>query len=97
MSDELPDEAGEHRIDRKNNPVAGRALIVSAFVALFVVGVGLDQFGQPLVFTLPGLYLFFGAIWLAAFGVAYTFVSACLAFVFVICISAIYLPVFFAR
>jgi len=75
VSDALPGEASERRIDRKNTPFAGRALIVSAFLALFVVGVGLDQFARPLVFTSPGPYLFFGTIWLAAFGLAYTCVS----------------------
>jgi hypothetical protein len=70
--------------------------MVSAFLALCVVGVGLDQFGQPLVFTSPDPYLFFGSIWLAAFGLAYTCVSARLTFGFMACISAIYRPVFIA-
>jgi hypothetical protein len=98
VSDELPDEAGERRINRKTPPFfAGRALMVSAFLALCVVGVGRDQFGQPLVFTSPGPYLFFGSIWLAAFGLAYTFVSARLTCGFMVCISAIYRPVFIAE
>lgn len=70
--------------------------MASAFSALFVVGVGLNQFGQPLVFTSPGPYLFFGSILLAAFGLAYTLVSAHLTFGFMVCISAIYRPVFIA-
>lgn len=81
---------------RSNSPIGGSIVMVVALISVFASGIGYDLFGRPIIFDSPGLYVFFGSIWMCLFGMVWAFASAWTAFRTTVVIAAFYLALYVA-
>lgn len=77
--------------------IIGLGLAVAGLILVFVTGTYLDLFGKKINFqTTPGMYAFFGSIFLGFFGMNLTVMPARLAFISMVGLSALFLLIFVA-